>query len=95
VEFAWVGLVVSWLLVAMILKFLIVVLRILKNIRRLAQMTRNTAVALADNVSDEATFVRLVELAEQLPRAVRPLAGRTAVAPRRSSVSPGVGGRAR
>jgi hypothetical protein len=92
--FAWVGLVVSWLMLALILKFLLVVLRILKNIRRLAEMSRDTAVALAVNVADDEGFAQAATLAEQLPRAVQPLAtGADLPVPYTSSVSPGIGGR--
>lgn len=91
---AWLGLVVSWLLLALVLKFVILVLRVLKDIRLLAQMTRDTAVLLADHVCDDETFAQLELLARQLPDAVRGLpAAAAAVSPPVSSVSPGLGGR--
>ncbi len=91
---AWVGLVVSWLLLLLVVKFVFVVLRVLKQARRLAEMSRDAAVALAGNVSDEDSFAELERLAEQLPGAVRGLPRRGAAAqPRVSSISPGIGGR--
>ncbi|MDP9420508.1 MAG: hypothetical protein M3P53_10240 [Actinomycetota bacterium] len=91
--FAWVGLLVSWLLLLLVMKFVFLVLRVLKQVRRLAQMSRDAAVHLADNLSDDA-FAELELLAAQLPEAVRQLPRSAAAArPSTSSVSPGIGGR--
>lgn len=92
---AWVGLVVSWLLLVLIVKLVFVALRVLKNMRRLAEMTRDAARNLADNVSDNEAFARLELLAGRLAQAVGRLPASSDVArPRVSSVSPGLGGRA-
>ncbi len=90
----WIGLVACWLLVVLVLKFVFLVLRVLKHTRRLAQMSRDAAVGLADNLSDDEAFAELELLAAQLPEAVRGLPrGAAAVRPGVSSVSPGIGGR--
>jgi type VI protein secretion system component VasK len=91
---AWVGLVVSWLLILLVVKFVFIVLRVLKQTRRLAQMSSDAAVQLADNLADEEAFAEFELLAAQLPQAVRGLPRGAAPARRRgSSVSPGIGGR--
>ncbi len=91
---AWAGLVVSWLLVLLVMKFVFLVLRVLKQTRRLAEMSRDAAVRLADNLSDDEAFAALEALAAQLPEAVRGLPRDAAAArPRVSSLSPGLGGR--
>lgn len=91
---AWGGLVVSWVLLLLVVKFVFLVLRVLKQTRRLAEMTRDSAVHLSHNVSDDDAFAELEILAAQLPEAVRGLPrGAAAVRPRRSSLSPGIGGR--
>jgi ATP-dependent Zn protease len=91
---AWVGLVVSWLLLLLFVKFVFLVLRLLKQTRRLAQMSRDAAVRLADNLSDDEALAELELLAARLPDAVHGLPRGGAVArPGVSSVSPGLGGR--
>ncbi|PLS75340.1 MAG: hypothetical protein CYG61_07945 [Actinobacteria bacterium] len=91
---AWVGLVVSWLLVVLVVKFVFLVLRVVKQTRRLAEMSRDAAVHLAENVSDIDAFAQLELVAGQLADAVRGLPrGAAAARPRVSSVSPGLGGR--
>jgi HAMP domain-containing protein len=89
---AWVGLLVSWLGLLVILKLVLITLRVLKQIRRLAEMTRDAARHLADNVADERAFTELELLAGGLAQAIRrlPLSADD-VAPRMSSVSPGLG----
>ena len=90
---AWVGLVVSWLLLVLVVKTVFIVLRVLKQARRLAEMVRDAAVSLAANVSDDEAFAQLELLAGQLRPAVRGLPGGARdVSPRISSVSPGLGG---
>ncbi len=87
----WVGLVVSWLLLLLVIKFVFLVLRVLKQARRLAEMSRDAAVGLAQNVSSEESFAELELLAAQLPRAVQGLPRRGAAGrPPASSVSPGI-----
>ena len=91
---AWVGLVVSWLLLVLVVKAVFIVLRVLKQARRLAEMVRDAAVSLAANVSDDEAFAELELLAGQLGEAVRGLPpGASGARPRVSSVSPGLGGR--
>ncbi len=91
---AWAGLVVSWLLVLLVIKFVFLVLRVLKQARRLAEMSRQAAVGLDDNLSDDEAFAALEVLAAQLPDAVRGgPRGAAAARPRTSSLSPGLGGR--
>ncbi len=91
---AWAGLVVSWLLVLLVIKFVFLVLRVLKQARRLAEMSRHAAVGLEDNLSDDEAFAALEALAAQLADAVRRLPrGADAAPPRARSVSPGLGGR--
>ncbi len=90
---AWVGLVVSWLLLVLVVKAVFIVLRVLKQARRLAEMVRDAAVSLAANVSDDKAFAELELLAGQLGPAVRGLPrGASDVSPKISSVSPGLGG---
>ncbi len=91
---AWVGLVVSWMLLVLVVKFVFLVLRVLKQTRRLGQMSRDAAVRLADNLSDDEVFSELDVLATRLADAVRGLPPGAAGAPTSSSsVSPGIGGR--
>ena len=88
---AWVGLVTSWLALLLILKLVFMVLRVLKQIRRLAEMTRDAARHLADNVADTSAFAELELLAAALPSAVRRLpVSEEDEAPLMSSVSPGL-----
>ncbi len=90
----WVGLVVSWLLAVLVIKFVFLVLRVLKQARRLAEMSRDAAVGLAENVSSDESFAQLEVLAAQLPQALRGLPrGAAAARPPASSVSPGIEGR--
>ncbi len=90
----WVALVTSWFLLILVLKFVFLVLRVLKQTRRLAEMSRDAARHLMDNLADEQAFIELERLAEQLPDAVRGLPrGGVAASSRVSSVSPGIGGR--
>ena len=88
---AWIGLVTSWLALLLILKLVFMVLRVLKQIRRLTEMTRDAARNLADNVADTSAFAELELLAAALTGAVRrlPIAAEDE-APRMSSVSPGL-----
>ncbi|MBW3557829.1 MAG: hypothetical protein KY454_12930 [Actinobacteria bacterium] len=91
---AWIGLAVSWLLVLLLVKFVFIVLRVLKQTRRLAQMSRDAAEGLADNLSNDTVFTELELLAAQLPEAVAGIPrGAAAARPNVSSVSPGLGGR--
>jgi len=91
---AWVGIVSSWLLLLLVMKLVFLVLRVLKQTRRLAEMSRNAVVRLAENLSDDEAFAELERLAAQLPEAVRGLPQRAAgTRPRVSSVSPGLGRR--
>jgi len=89
----WVALVTSWVLLTLLLKFVFLVLRVLKQTRRLAEMSRDAARHLMDNLGDEQAFIELERLSEQLPDAVRELPAGADAAPRVSSVSPGIGGR--
>ncbi len=90
----WVGLVVSWLSLLLVLKFVFLVLRVLKQARRLAEMSRDAAVGLAQNLSSEESFAELELLAARLPQAVQGLPrGAAARRPPASSVSPGIEGR--
>ncbi len=90
---AWVGLIVCWLLLVLVLKTVFIVLRVLKQARRLAEMVRDAAVSLAANLSDDKAFAELELLAGQLRPAVHGLPrGASDVSPRISSVSPGLGG---
>ncbi len=88
---AWIGLVTSWLALLLILKLVFMVLRVLKQIRRLAEMTRDAARHLADNVADTSAFAELEVLAAALAGAVRRLpVPEQDQAPLMSSVSPGL-----
>ncbi len=89
---AWLGLITSWLGVVLLLKFVFLVLRVLKQTRRLAQMTRDAAVHLGDNLSEDAAFAELAVLAAQLPGAVGALARGAGARPNVSSLSPGIRG---
>jgi HAMP domain-containing protein len=91
---AWVGLVVSWVALVLLAKFVFLVLRVLKQTRRLAEMTRDAAVHLAENLTDDVALAEFELLAAQLPHALRGLP-RAAAAPRPnvSSLSPGIGRR--
>ncbi len=44
---AWAGLVLSWIGLVFLVKLVFIVLRVLKQIRRLAEMTRDAAAHLA------------------------------------------------
>jgi hypothetical protein len=96
---AWAGLVVSWVLLALVLKFFSITLRVLRDLRALTAMTRDAARELAANVADEDVlrqFAEVERLAARLPATVRrlpsgPASSRTQ--PAVSSVSPGIGGR--
>lgn len=91
---AWVGLITSWLALLVILKLVFLMLRVLKQIRRLEEMTRDAARHLADNVCDEEAFAEFELLLAELPDAVRRLPpGAAASRPNVSSVSPGISGR--
>jgi type VI protein secretion system component VasK len=91
---AWAGLVLAWIGLLLLVKLVFMCLRVLKQIRRLAEMTRDAAAHLADNLAGEEAFAELEVLAEQLASAARGLpAGVSAARPRVSSVSPGVPGR--
>jgi hypothetical protein len=90
----WAGLVLSWIGLLFLVKLVFICLRVLKQIRRLAEMTRDAATHLADNLTGEEEFGDLELLADQLAGAVRglpPVA--RASRPRVSSLSPGSRGR--
>lgn len=90
---AWVGLITSWLALVLLVKFVFLVLRVLKQTRRLAEMTRDAAVHLADNLCDEQAFAQFERLWAELPSAVRGLPrGWHAARPNVSSLSPGIEG---
>jgi HAMP domain-containing protein len=88
---AWIGLVTSWLALLLILKLVFMTLRVLKQIRRLAEMTRDAARNLAGNVADTSAFAQLELLSAALTGAVRrlPVAAEDE-GPLMSSVSPGL-----
>jgi hypothetical protein len=91
---AWAGLVLSWIGLIFLVKLVFMCLRVLKQIRRLAQMTRDATAHLADNLAGEESFGELERLAEQLTSAVQAIPREAAVArPRVSSISPGIPGR--
>jgi type VI protein secretion system component VasK len=91
---AWAGLILSWIGLIFLVKLVFICLRVLKQIRRLAEMTRDAAAHLADNLAGEETFEELEPVAEQLAAAVRGIPpGARAGRPRVSSLSPGVPGR--
>ena len=91
---AWLALIGSWFLIVLVVKYVFIVLRVLKQTRRLAEMSRDTAKQLAANVADAESFADLEVLAERLPVAVRALPrGAAEARPAVSSVSPGLGGR--
>lgn len=88
---AWGGLVTCWLALLLILKLVFMTLRVLKQIRRLAEMTRDAATAVRDNVSQPQAFAELELLAAALAGAVRRLpVSADDEGPRVSSVSPGL-----
>ena len=88
---AWIGLGASWLGLLLILKLVFMVLRVLKQIRRLAEMTRDAARHLGDNVADTSAFAELELLAAALVGAVRRLpVSADDDGPVMSSVSPGL-----
>ena len=88
---AWFGLVTSWLAMLLILKLVFMILRVLKQIRRLAEMTRDAARNLADNLADPSAFAELELLAAALTGAVRRLPVTAEdQGPLMSSVSPGL-----
>jgi hypothetical protein len=91
---AWAGLLLSWIGLLFLVKLVFMCLRVLKQIRRLAEMTRDAAAHLADNLAGEEAFAELELLADQLPRAVRGIPSEAAAARLRvSSLSPGLPGR--
>jgi HAMP domain-containing protein len=91
---AWAALLLSWLLILLVVKYAFLTLRVLKQIRRLAEMSRDAAVSLGANLADADAFAEVERLAAELPRAVQGLPrSRIASIPSRSSVSPGIGGR--
>ncbi len=91
---AWAGLVLSWIGLVFLVKLVFMCLRVLKQIRRLAQMTRDATVHLAGNLAGEESFAELELLAVQLTSAVRGIPPDAAAArPGVSSLSPGVPGR--
>ncbi len=91
---AWAGLVLSWIGLLFLVKLVFICLRVLKQIRRLAEMTRDAATHLADNLAGEEAFAEVELLADQLSAAVRGLpTGASAARPSVSSLSPGVPGR--
>ncbi len=91
---AWAGLVLSWIGLLFLVKLVFICLRVLKQIRRLAEMTRDAATHLAENLTGEEAFGELELLAAQLPAAVRGIPpGAAAARPRVSSLSPAIPGR--
>lgn len=91
---AWAGLVLSWIGLVFLVKLVFMCLRVLKNIRRLAQMTRDAAAHLAGNLAGEESFAELELLAVQLTSAAQGIPPEAAAArPKVSSISPGVAGR--
>lgn len=89
---AWAGLVLSWIGLVFLVKLLFISLRVLKQIRRLAEMARDAAVGLADNLADEERLAEMERLAGELTDAVAGLpSGAAAARPYVSSISPGVG----
>jgi HAMP domain-containing protein len=91
---AWAGLILSWIGLLFLVKLVFISLRVLKQIRRLAEMTRDAAAHLADNLAGEQAFDELEQLAAELPSAVRGIArAATAARPNVSSLSPGIPGR--
>jgi hypothetical protein len=90
----WAGLVLSWIGLLFLVKLVFMCLRVLKQIRRLAEMTRDAAAHLADNLAGEKSLGELEQLAEQLTSAARGIPPEAAAArPRVSSISPGIPGR--
>jgi hypothetical protein len=90
---AWAGLVLSWIGLVFLVKLVFIVLRVLKQTRRLAEMTRDAAAHLAENLTGDEAFGELELLAAQLPDAVRNMpAGSAAARPNVSSLSPGIRG---
>ncbi len=91
---AWAGLILSWIGLIFLVKLVFICLRVLKQIRRLAEMTRDAATQLADNLTGEEAFGELELLAEELAEAVRGIPpGAGAARPKVSSLSPGIPGR--
>jgi HAMP domain-containing protein len=91
---AWAGLVLSWIGLLFLVKLVFISLRVLKQIRRLAEMTRDAAAHLADNLAGEQAFDELEQLAAELYSAVGGIApAATAARPNVSSLSPGIAGR--
>ncbi len=91
---AWSGLVLSWIGLVFLVKLVFMCLRVLKQIRRLVEMTRDAAAQLCENLQGEKAFEELELLAQQLPEAVRGIpVGAAAAPPTVSSLSPGVPGR--
>jgi hypothetical protein len=91
---AWVALLFSWLLILLVVKYAFLTLRVLKQIRRLAEMSRDAAVSLGANLAGADAFAEVERLAAELPGAVQGLPrSRIASIANRSSVSPGIGGR--
>ncbi len=91
---AWAGLILSWIGLIFLVKLVFICLRVLKQIRRLAEMTRDAATHLADNLAGEEAFGEFELVAEQLAAAVRGIPpGARAARPKVSSLSPGIAGR--
>jgi hypothetical protein len=91
---AWAGLVLSWIGLLFLVKLVFMCLRVLKQIRRLAEMTRDAAAHLAGNLEGEESFAELELLAAGLAKAVQALPpGAAAARGTVSSVSPGIPGR--
>jgi hypothetical protein len=91
---AWAGLVLSWIGLIFLVKLVFMCLRVLKQIRRLAEMTRDAAAHLADNLTGEESFADLELLAGELTAAVREIpTGAAEARGRVSSLSPGIPGR--
>lgn len=78
---AWIGLVGSWLALILILKLLVVALRVLKNIRRLAELTLDAATGMSTNLAGADRSAELDDLSAQLADAGRALASAAAELP--------------
>lgn len=65
----WIGLIGSWVAILVILKLVLLVLRVLKHIRRLAVIDAQAAATLADNLSAAERLTAVGDAAERLAEA--------------------------
>ncbi|MDP8978393.1 MAG: hypothetical protein M3N17_07435 [Actinomycetota bacterium] len=72
----WVGLIGSWLAILAILKLVLITLRVLKHIRRLAHLNAQAAANLAENIRAEPMLATVAEVSGELVQAVARLASR-------------------